>query len=69
MKDKLKKITKVNNDAEYLRGEYESIKLWGSSPNGDIEFPTLLEWVTENKHVVEHMIAVGELVKDIDKAT
>ena len=37
MKDKLKNISKVNDDIKYLKDEYEKVKMWGNCHGGDLK--------------------------------
>ena len=60
MKDKIESISKINSDLGYLRGEYSNIKLWGSAPDGDVEFSKLIEWLADNEHTVGHMLKVAK---------
>lgn len=61
------KITRISNDVEYLREEYEQVKLWGSCPDGDVKFGKIASWLYENQHIVEHMIKVANDLKELDK--
>lgn len=65
MKGKIEAIQKINDDCDYLRGEYDLIKLWGSCPDGDVKFDSLIEWLAENADVVEHMISTSKKIKEL----
>jgi len=65
MEDKIKIIKRLSQDAESLRNEYETIKLYGSCPDGDVKFDKLMEWLAENYYLVDHMIKVGKEINSI----
>ena len=65
MEDKIKIIKRLSQDADYLRNEYETIKLWGSCPDGDVKFDKLMEWLVKNDYLVEHMIKVSKEIHSI----
>lgn len=65
MEDKITVLNKLNVDLDYLRDEYEAIKLWGSCPNGDVTFNKFMEWLGENEYLVDHMTKVAVKLKDI----
>jgi len=65
MKDKIDKIGKINSDLDYLRGEYANIKLWGSSPDGDVEFSCLIKWLADNEHLVKHMLETSNQLNEL----
>ncbi len=65
MNDKIKRMKTLVQDSDYLRGEYESIKLWGDCPDGDVKFERLMVWLEENEHIVTHMIKVSKEIKEI----
>lgn len=67
MEDKIKLISSIDGDLAFLREEYEKTKLWGSCPDGDVKFETVMEWLSKNKHAVEHMIKVGDNIKQLSK--
>jgi len=48
MKAKLKNISRVSNDLEYLKEEYEKVKMWGDCPDGDLRFEPLMKVNYEN---------------------
>ncbi len=58
-------MKKLVQDSDYLNGEYESIKLWGDCPEGDVKFDRLMVWLAENEHVVTHMIKVSKEIQEI----
>ena len=65
MKDKMKKISKVESDLKYLRGEYKDIVLWGSAPDGDVKFDSLMEWFGKNEDTVDYMLKTAKALNDI----
>ena len=67
MKDKLKNISKVNDDIKYLKDEYEKVKMWGNSPDGDLKFEALMDWLDneDNVYMIEHMIKTVKIIKAI----
>lgn len=64
--DKIALINQISGDVHYLEGEYETKKLWGSNPDGDVAFSSLMEWLgnEDNIYLLEHMIKV---LKDIKR--
>jgi len=62
MDDKISKMKKIVADTDYLRDEYEKVKLWGSNPDGDLKFESLMEWLSkeDNIYMIEHMIKVSK---------
>ena len=65
MKDKISKMKNTIKETDYLRNEYEQIKLWGDCPDGDVKFEKIMEWLAENEHTVEHMLKVSKEIKAI----
>lgn len=65
MDDKIKALGKLTSDLDYLRDEYESIRIWGSCPDGDVTFNKFMDWLGDNEHLVEHMTEVAVKLKDI----
>lgn len=65
MEDKIKGLSKLNSDLDYLRNEYDELRLWGSCPDGDVKFNTFMEWLGEHDYLVSHMIEVAVKLKDI----
>lgn len=65
--DIFNKITSISSDVEYLKGEYEQVKLWGSCPDGDVKFGQIANWLYENQYLVEHMIKVSNDLKELNK--
>ena len=67
MNDKISKIKKIAADTDYLKDEYEKVKLWGSCPDGDLKFESLMEWLSseDNIYMIEHMIKVSKEIKEI----
>ena len=61
----MEKISKIESDVQCLRGEYERITLWGSSPDGDVKFEDLMEWFARNDDTVDYMIKTVKLLNDI----
>ena len=60
-------IKQINNSIEYLNGEYESKKLWGSRPDGDVKFGSLMEWLgdEDNMLLLKGMIEVSKDIKKL----
>ena len=67
MKDKITKMETLSNEITYLRDEYSQIKLWGSCPDGDVTFETIMEWLVENEHTVEHMLKVSKEINSLQR--
>ena len=67
MKDKLKNISKVNDDIKYLKDEYEKVKMWGNCPDGDLNFEALMDWLDneDNVYMIEYMIKTVKIIKAI----
>ena len=65
MKDKITKMETLSNEIAYLRDEYSQIKLWGSCPDGDVTFETIMEWLVENEYTVAHMLKVSKEVNSL----
>ena len=65
MKEKMAQISKVENDLKYLREEYANNILWGSAPDGNVKFETLIEWLAENEHTVAYMLTTSMALKAI----
>ena len=63
--DKIALINQISNDVNYLEGEYENKKLWGSRPDGDVKFSSMMEWLgnDDNIDLLEHMIKVSKDIK------
>lgn len=65
MEDKIKALSKLNSDLDYLRNEYMELRLWGSCPDGDVPFNKFMEWLGENDYLVNHMTKVAVKLKEI----
>ncbi len=67
MQDKIAIISKVKNDLDYLRSQYEPVKLWGSCPDGDVKFESFMEWLSDedNQYMVEFMINTAKVIKGL----
>ena len=67
MIDTIKKISKVNDDLDLLKTNYDYDKIW-TSPNGDLEFEMLMEWLSddENSRSIEKMINVIKEIKTLE---
>ena len=65
MKDKIKKMKNLIQESDYLRDEYEPVKLWGDCPDGDVKFDRMMEWLVANEHVVEHMLKVSKEINEL----
>ena len=64
MKIKMEKIVTVQSDMQYLREEFASAPLY-SNRDGEVEFGVFMEWLSEYEYIVEHMIQVAKLIKEI----
>ena len=69
MKDKIFKMKKIVTDTDYLRDEYEKVKMWGDCPDGDLTFESLMEWLSndDNVYMMEHMIKVSKEIQLLTK--
>jgi len=69
MDDKISKMKKIVNDTDYLRDEYEKVKMWGHCPDGDLKFESLMEWLSDesNAYNMEFMIKVSKEIKLLTK--
>ena len=69
MKDKIFKMKKIVTDTDYLRDEYEKVKMWGACPDGDLTFESLMEWLSndDNVYMMEHMIKVSKEIQLLTK--
>jgi hypothetical protein len=65
MKEKIEKIRKVESDLKYLQGEYEQSILWGSAPDGDVKFYSLIEWLAKNEYMIDFMLKTARELNDI----
>ena len=67
MDDKISKMKKIVADTDYLRDEYEKVKMWGACPEGDLTFEMLMQWLSndDNVYMMEHMIKVSKEIKEI----
>ena len=65
VKEKIEKISKIESDLKYLRSEYKNITLWGSAPDGDVKFDSLIEWLAKNEHTVDFMLKTAKSLDDI----
>jgi len=65
MKDKMKNIKNIERDLSYLRVEYNNITLWGSAPDGDVKFDSLIEWIAKNEDTVCLMLRTAKALNDI----
>lgn len=70
MKKTLESISKLGSDINYLKEEYEKVKMWGSCPDGDLEFETLATWLSndDNLYTMELLINLVKSVKSINKS-
>jgi hypothetical protein len=57
------KIQKLSSDLAYLKSEYNSLKLWGSAPDGDVQFNHIMEWLGENEHTALMMVEAAKRIK------
>tara|TARA_R110002096_G_C14216228_1_gene690435 strand:- start:30 stop:212 length:183 start_codon:yes stop_codon:yes gene_type:complete len=60
-------MKKIVTDTDYLRDEYERVKMWGNNPDGDLKFESLMEWLSneDNIYMMEFMIKVSKEIKSI----
>ena len=67
MNGKISKMKKIVADTDYLKDQYETVKLWGKCPDGDVEFESLMEWLSneDNIYMIEFMIKVSKEIKEI----
>ena len=67
MIDTIKKISKVNDDLDLLKTNYEYDKIW-TSHNGDLKFEMLMEWLSDdaNSRSIEKMIKVIKDIKTLE---
>ena len=65
MKDKIPKIRKLDSDLAYLQDEYANIRLYGSAPDCDVHFDTMIEWLAKNKDTVRFMIDTAEAIEKL----
>ena len=68
MIDKINKISKINDDLNYLRDEYKLVQMSGCVPDGELRFEKLMEWLSENEnyYLIEHMIKVNKDIKSLE---
>ena len=68
MIDKINKISKINDDLNYLRGEYKLVQMSGCVPDFELRFEKLMEWLSEdgNDYLIEHMIKVNKDIKSLE---
>ena len=62
VEDKLKSISEINSDIEYLKGEFNG-KLWGSRPDGDVKLEQIIAFAQENEGLLEHIAEVAKKLK------
>jgi hypothetical protein len=67
MDDKISKMKKIVDDTDYLKDEYEKVKMWGDCPDGDLKFERLMEWLSNNDNVymMEFMIKVSKEINQL----
>ena len=65
MKDKITKMKELSHNVDYLRDEYEQIKLWGSFPDGAVAFEKIMQWLVDNEWVVHHMLQVSQEINSL----
>lgn len=65
--DKINLIKRISDDVEYLKVEYDCVKIWGSNPNGDVGFNKLMAWLSDgdNIEIIENMIKVSKDIKQL----
>jgi len=69
MTDKISKMKKIVADTDYLKDEYEKVKMWGDCPDGDLKFEKLMEWLSndDNVYMMEFMIKVSKEIQPLTK--
>jgi len=69
MTDKISKMKKIVADTDYLKDEYEKVKMWGGCPDGDLKFEKLMEWLSNdvNVYMMEFMIKVSKEIQLLTK--
>lgn len=69
MTDKISKMKKIVADTDYLKDEYEKVKMWGDCPDGDLKFEKLMEWLSNdvNVYMMEFMIKVSKEIQLLTK--
>ena len=67
MIDKINKISKINDDLNYLRDEYKLVQMSGCAPDGELRFEKLIEWLSNehNAFLVEDMIKAVKEIKSL----
>ena len=68
MIDTIKEISKLNDDLNLLKSNYEYDKIWVNYPNGDLKFEMLMEWLSDdaNSRSIEKMINVIKDIKTLE---
>lgn len=62
MKDKISEMARLVSECKYLSEEYQRVKLWGQCPDGDVCFESIMEWMSKNDALVEHMLSIAKQV-------
>ncbi len=65
IKQKIQKVSSVSSDLDYLRNEYNEIKISASSHDYTVDFESLVKWVIENKHFIDHLASTAEQLDKI----
>ena len=62
---KIDKISKINDDLNYLRDEYKLVQMSGCAPDGELRFEKLMEWLSKdhNDFLIEHMMKAVKEIK------
>ena len=64
-KEKLRTVTSIRDDLDYLRDEYKANLIWGSQPDGGVHFESLLEWMAKNDQISKMMIDLAKKLDDL----
>ena len=67
--DKINKISKINDDLNYLKDEYKLVQMSGCAPDGELRFEKLMEWLSkdDNDFLIEHMMKAVKDIKSLEK--
>ena len=59
IEEKLKEISKLSNDIEYIQSEFRG-KLFGSCPDGDVKIHQMIHFAKEYDWLLEMIIDVSK---------
>lgn len=60
---KMQMIGQIESNLTLLNEDYKKRPLWGSAPDGDVSFGSLIHWLAEN----ENLDIIVNTVKDLNK--